>query len=71
MTTTIITEIIAFLFGRQYYANIINTKGTNKCEISCFIFHTKQEANKHRDELNTNMSYKYIETIKFRSRKDY
>lgn len=70
-TTTVFNEIIAFIFGRRYYANIINTKGTGKCEISCFIFPCKQEAYKHRDALEDNMSYKYIETVSFRSRRDY
>lgn len=71
MTTTILTEIIAFLLGRKYYANIINTRGTDKCEISCFIFRTKDEARKHRDGLATTLSYQYIETVSFRSRRNY
>lgn len=70
-TTTVLTEIVAFVLGRKYYANIINTKGTGKCEISCFIFRSKEEANKHRDALATNMSYKFIETVSFRSRHNY
>ena len=71
MTTTLFTEIMAFLFGRKYYANIINTNGTAKCEISSFIFHTRAEARRHRDALQYNMSYRYIETVTFRSRKEY
>lgn len=70
-TTTVLTEIAAFLFGRRYYANIINTKGTNRCEISCYIFRTKKDADSHRDGLEGNMSYKFIETVAFRSRHDY
>ena len=70
-TTSLLTEIAAFLLGRRYYANIINTKGTNRCEISCYIFRSKKEANRHRDELEGNMSYKYVETVSFRSRHDY
>lgn len=27
MNSTVLKEIIAFLFGRKYYANIINTRG--------------------------------------------
>lgn len=71
MTTTLFTEITAFLFGRKYYANIINTKGTAKCEISSFIFRTRDEARRHRDQLQYNMSYHYVETVTFRSRKEY
>ena len=30
-TTTVLTEILALILGRKYYANIIHTRGTNKC----------------------------------------
>lgn len=71
MNTTVWKEIIALLFGRKYYANIINTRGTSKCEICSFIFRTKEEAEKHRITLNGTMSYTYLETISFRSRREY
>lgn len=71
MNETVITRIAEFLFGRKYYANIINVRGTEKCEINCHIFHTKAEANKHRDDIATTYSFMYIETISFRSRVDY
>lgn len=70
-TTTVLTEIVAFLFGRKYYANIIHTRGTNKCEVSSFIFRSKKEANQHRVALENNLSYKFVETVSFRSRHDY
>lgn len=70
-TTTVLAEIIAFLFGRKYYANIINTKGTHKCEISSFIFLSKAQAEAHRRSLEDNLSYKHVETVSFRSRRDY
>lgn len=69
--TSLLTEIAAFLFGRRYYANIINTKGTNRCEISCYIFRSREDALCHRDELASNISYKFVETVSFRSRHDY
>lgn len=71
MQTTVLKEIIAFLFGRKYYANIVGTKGTDKTELCSYIFHTKEEANRHRDSLLTTLSFQYIETISFRSRKEY
>lgn len=71
MQTTVLKEIIAFLFGRKYYANIVGTKGTYKMEICSYIFLSKEEADKHRDTLMTTLSFRYIETISFRSRKDY
>ncbi|MDE5688674.1 MAG: hypothetical protein K2I18_08645 [Paramuribaculum sp.] len=67
----LLNEILSFLLGRRYYANIINTIGTDKCEISCFIFRSRAAARKHRDTLQTNRSYRYVETIKFRSRREY
>ncbi len=71
MNSTVLKEIIAFIFGRKYYANIINTRGTAKCEICSFIFRTKEAAAKHRETLNGTMSYTYLETVSFRSRRDY
>ena len=70
-TTTVLTEIVAFILGRKYYANIIHTRGTNKCEVSSFIFRSKQEANAHRNALESNLSYKFVETVSFRSRREY
>lgn len=70
-TTTVLTEIMAFIFGRKYYANIIHTRGTKKCEVSSFIFLSKQDALAHRDELEDNRSYKFVETVSFRSRRNY
>lgn len=71
MSTTVLTEIAAFILGRKYYANIIHTRGTNRCEISSFIFRSRAQADSHRRALDTNMSYSYVETVSFRSRRDY
>ncbi len=70
-TKTVINAIIEFVLGKKYYANIINTRGTRRCEISSIIFLTRKEADKHRMELLGTLSYLWIETISFRSRKDY
>lgn len=70
-TTTVLTEIVAFILGRKYYANIIHTRGTNKCEVSSFIFRSKNAADSHREALEGNLSYKFVETVSFRSRHDY
>lgn len=71
MQTTVLKEIIAFLFGRKYYANIVATKGTDKTELCSYIFSSKEEANNHRDGLQTTLSFIFIETVSFRSRKEY
>ena len=70
-TKTVIIAIVEFLLGKKYYANIINTRGTKRCEISSFIFSTPQEAEDHRQELSSTSSYQWIETVSFRSRIDY
>lgn len=69
MNSTVLTEIMAFLFGRKYYANIIATKGVVKEEICSYIFATKEAADRHRQEIETTLSFSFIETISFRSRK--
>ena len=70
-TKTVLVAIVEFLLGKKYYANIINTRGTDRTEISSFIFCTRQEAEKHKQELSTTVSYQWIETISFRSRNEY
>jgi hypothetical protein len=67
----LLNKILAHILGNKYYANIVNTRGTNRCEISCFIFHTKEEAMKHKFSLDANRSFMFVETISFRSRKQY
>lgn len=69
MYTTVWKEIIAFLFGRKYYANVIATKGTAMQEICSYIFATREAADRHRLEIESTLSFVYIETISFRSRK--
>lgn len=67
----LIKRILAHILGNKYYANIINTRGTNRCEISCFIFRTREEAMKHKFSLDANRSFMFVETISFRSHKRY
>lgn len=69
MNTTVFKEIIAFLLGRKYYANIIATKGVAKQEICSYIFATREAADNHRREIETTLSFIFIETVSFRSRK--
>lgn len=71
MKNILIEAIAEHLFGRKYYANIINCRGTFDVMISSSVFLDKQSAYKHRDSLFGNTSYQYIETVSFRSRKNY
>lgn len=68
---TILTSIIDFVFGQKYYANIVNTKGSENNEVCSFIFKTKEDAERHRKEIESTLSFRFVETISFRSRNDY
>lgn len=67
----LLNKILTHILGNKYYANIINTRGTSKCEISCFIFHSKEEALEHKIKLDTTRSFMFVETVSFRSKKKY
>lgn len=71
MEETLLTKIIDFIFGKKYYATIINTRGTDRCEICSFIHRSKADAKAHSRSVEATMSFLYIETISFRSRKQY
>lgn len=71
MLTKLFTEILALLLGRKYYANIVATKGTDKQELCSYIFRSKAEANKHKEEIATTLTFHWRETITFRSKKEY
>ena len=68
MKKSLLQIIVDFILGEKYYANIVNTRGTAICELSSFIFHSKEEAAQHVEELRTTRSFEFIETISFRSR---
>lgn len=69
MNSTVLKEIMAFLFGRKYYANIVATKGVAKQELCSYIFASREAAERHRAEIETTLSFRFVETISFRSRK--
>ena len=68
MKKSLLQIIADFILGEKYYANIVNTRGTAKCELCSFIFQSKEEAEKHVEELRTTRSFEFIETISFRAR---
>lgn len=69
MQSTVLKEIIAFLLGRKYYANIIMTKGTAEMQICSYIFPTRTAAEKHRRDIEQTLSFRFVETVSFRSRR--
>ncbi len=70
-TNKVLNAIAEFLFGKKYFANVINTLGTANCELSCFIFETKRDAEIHRQQIASTQSYRWVETVTFRSRHTY
>ena len=68
---TVLQAIIAHIFGHKYYVNIINTRGTDRCETTSYIHRSKEDAMRHKLEIDSTRSYLYIETISFRSHKQY
>lgn len=69
--TTVLKSIWNFLFGYKYYACVINTRGVIRTELSSYIFRSKEEAEEYRRGLETNVTYKWVETVSFRSRRDW
>lgn len=67
----LIKRIVEHILGRKYYANIVRNNGTNGRELASFIFRTKTAAEEHRNILTTNRLYTYVETISFRSHREY
>lgn len=68
---TVLESIIAFLFGHKYYINIISTRGTEQDEATSFIHRSREDAEKHRKDIEETLSFRFIETVSFRSRIDY
>lgn len=71
MNETVFEAIVAFVLGHKYYVNIINTRGTEKCETTSFIHHSKAEAEEHKRQIESTASFLWVETVSFRSRKEY
>lgn len=71
MKESVIERIIALVFGHKYYVNIINTRGTDRIEMSSYIHHSPEEAEAHKRSILTTRLYDFVETVTFRSRKPY
>ena len=66
-----INDIIEVILGKKYYVCVLNQVGTPKYHVNSVMFRTKEEVKAYRDGLMNNRSYQYIETVSFRSHKDY
>lgn len=71
MKKSVIELIGECLLGKRYYACIVNTRGTSKCEMVSYIFDDPGEVERYKQGLLDNRSYQWVETITFRSRKEY
>lgn len=69
--TTVLKSIAHLLFGYKYYAVILNTRGTKRTELTSFIFRTKEEVKQYKESMETNLSYKILEVVSFRSRNGF
>lgn len=71
MQETVLQSIIAHIFGHKYYVNVVNTRGTDKCETTSFIHRSHDAAERHRREIETTRTFLFVETVSFRSHKEY
>ena len=69
--TTPLELVLSFLLGRKYWANIVVTRGTSKYEVCSYIFRSKADADNHRHNVDNGLSFRVVETVSFRSRKEY
>lgn len=56
-------------FGRKYYANIVSVNGTDRREICSYIFPDRESAMRHRFEIESTLTFRFVETVSFRSRR--
>ena len=71
MEKSLIQRILEYFFGFRYFANIINVRGTDRCEITCFIVRSREDAQKHAESVRSTLSFDFIETVSFRSHRVY
>lgn len=71
----IINKILELILGYKYYAVVINTNGTFGNGLNYTIFTDTKKGreglNKYLDNLGSNMSYRAVEVVSFRSRSEY
>lgn len=71
METTLIEKILAHLFGHKYYINTIRVRGVQQYEATSSIHLSKSAALAHRTQIESTLSFSFVETISFRSRRHY
>lgn len=71
MATIVIERILALLFGRKYFVNIVNWRGTDRIQPTEHIWKTKAQALAHKRDIESTLSFSFVETISFRSRFEY
>jgi len=71
MKESVITLIANHLLGRKYWVNIVNWRGTGRLEMTSKIHATAEAALQHRHDIESTASFVWVETVTFRSHKDY
>lgn len=66
-----INLILNALYGREYYAVIVGERGSDRYDLTSRIHRTPEEAEAHRRRIEMTRAYVYVETVRFRSRRDY
>ena len=66
-----INLILNALYGREYYAVIVGERGSDRYDLTSCIHHTAEEAEAHRRRIEMTRTYVYVETVRFRSRREY
>lgn len=69
MRISLLHLIIDHLFGHRYYVNIYNRRGTAQICISANLHYTLSAAK--AEAAQPNASFLFIETVSFRSHKNY
>lgn len=68
---SIIQKVIAHILGNKYWLCIVNRRGTDRVDISGYIFRTREEAEEYKMSLEGNASFRFVEMHSFRSRSKF
>ena len=64
----VLNLILDHLLGPKYYATSLITVGTDSSELTSAIHRTREQADAHRAQIDSTLSYRYITTITFRTK---
>lgn len=68
---SIIQKVIAHILGNRYWLCVVSRRGTDRVDISGYIFPTRGDAEEYAMSLQDNASFRFVEMRPFRSRSKY